>query len=154
MEKRILIVEDEKNIAKVLAYNLKKEGYDIDIAYDGEEGLGKALSEEFDLILLDIMLPKMNGFEVCERIRRTSQVPIIFLTAREEEKDKILGLDTGADDYVTKPYKQLELMSRIRANIRRSSGEVVTERRTEAAGVITVGELEIDTENYAVRKNG
>lgn len=154
MAKKILIVEDEKNIAKVLAYNIKKEGYDIDVAYDGEEGLMKALSGEFDLILLDIMLPKMNGFEVCERVRRSSQVPIIFLTAREEEKDKILGLDTGADDYVTKPYKQMELMSRIRANIRRSSGEVVTERKSAVAEIIRVGELEIDTEHYSVRKNG
>ena len=129
MTKKILVVEDEKNIAKVLVYNLKKEGYEVDVAYDGEEGLSKAMEGEFDLILLDIMLPKMNGFEVCERVRRFSQVPIIFLTAREEEKDKILGLDTGADDYVTKPYKQQELMSRIRANIRRSSGEMVTGRK-------------------------
>ncbi len=155
MTKKILVVEDEKNIAKVLAYNLKKEGYEVELAFDGEEGLTKAMEGEFDLILLDIMLPKMNGFEVCERVRRFSQVPIIFLTAREEEKDKILGLDTGADDYVTKPYKQQELMSRIRANIRRSSGEVVTGRKTESPeGVITVGELEIDLEHYAVRKNG
>lgn len=154
MAKKILIVEDEKNIAQVLAYNIQKEGYEIDVAYDGEEGLTKALSGGFDLILLDVMLPKMNGFEVCERIRRVSQVPIIFLTAREEEKDKILGLDTGADDYVTKPYRQKELSSRIRANIRRSSGEVVTGRPTETTNVIRVGELEIDTEHYSVRKNG
>lgn len=154
MAKKILIVEDEKNIAQVLAYNIQKEGYEIDVAYDGEEGLTKALSGGFDLILLDVMLPKMNGFEVCERIRRVSQVPIIFLTAREEEKDKILGLDTGADDYVTKPYRQKELSSRIRANIRRSSGEVVTGRPTETTKIIRVGELEIDTEHYSVRKNG
>lgn len=154
MAKKILIVEDEKNIAKVLAYNIKKEGYDVEVAYDGEDGLLKALGTEYDLILLDIMLPKMNGFEVCERIRRTKQVPIIFLTAREEEKDKVLGLDTGADDYITKPYKNMELMSRIRANIRRSSGEVVTAPRTGEAEIITVGELEIDTAHYSVKKNG
>ena len=150
---KILIVEDEKNIAQVLAYNIKKVGYDCDIAYDGEAGLEKALSGEFDLILLDIMLPKLTGFEVCERVRYKSQVPIIFVTAREEEKDKILGLETGGDDYVTKPFSFPELMSRIRANIRRSSGEVITEKQSKSA-VITVGELEIDTEHYSVTKNG
>ena len=95
-KKKILIVEDEKKIAQVLAYNMKKEGYDCEIAYDGETGLAEAIGGGYDLILLDIMLPKMNGFEVCEKIRLVSQVPIIFVTAREEEKDKILGLDTGA----------------------------------------------------------
>ncbi len=148
-KKNILIVEDEKNIAKVLAYNIKKEGYDCDIAFDGEEGLEKGLSGRFDLILLDIMLPKMNGFEICERIRYKSQVPIIFVTAREEEKDKILGLETGADDYVTKPFSFKELLSRIRANIRRSSGEVVAASRGDGR-VINVGELNIDTEHYSV----
>ncbi len=148
-KKNILIVEDEKNIAKVLAYNIKKEGYDCDIAFDGEEGLEKALSGRFDLILLDIMLPKMNGFEICERVRYKSQVPIIFVTAREEEKDKILGLETGADDYVTKPFSFRELLSRIRANIRRSSGEVVSESRGDGR-IISVGELNIDTEHYSV----
>ena len=95
--KKILVVEDEKNIALVLAYNIKKEGYDCDVAYDGETGLNMALTGGYDLILLDIMLPKMTGFEVCEHIRCKSQVPIIFVTAREEEKDRILGLETGAD---------------------------------------------------------
>lgn len=152
-KKKILIVEDEKNIAQVLAYNIKKVGYDCDIAYDGEAGLEKALSGDFDLILLDIMLPKMTGFEVCERIRYKSQVPIIFVTAREEEKDKILGLETGGDDYVTKPFSFPELMSRIRANIRRSSGEVISEKQSQSS-VITVGELVIDTEHYSVTKNG
>ncbi len=152
-KKKILIVEDEKKIAQVLAYNMKKEGYDCEIAYDGETGLAEAISGEYDLILLDIMLPKMNGFEVCEKIRLVSQVPIIFVTAREEEKDKILGLDTGADDYVTKPFSFKELMSRIRANIRRTSGEVVREQRADA-GVITVGELVIDRTHYLVTKSG
>jgi len=152
-KKKILIVEDEKNIAQVLAYNIKKVGYECDIAYDGEAGLEKALSGEFDLILLDIMLPKMTGFEVCERVRYKSQVPIIFVTAREEEKDKIFGLETGGDDYVTKPFSFPELMSRIRANIRRSSGEVITEKKSQSA-VITVGDLVIDTEHYSVTKGG
>lgn len=153
-KKKILVVEDEKNIAQVLAYNIKKEGYDCDIAYDGESGLNMALGNGYDLILLDIMLPKMTGFEVCERIRYKSQVPIIFVTAREEEKDKILGLETGADDYVTKPFSFRELISRIRANIRRSSGEVVTERAAASSEPIVVGELIIDTDHYSVTKNG
>ncbi len=153
LKKKILIVEDEKNIAQVLAYNIKKEGYECTIAYDGEEGLSKALNDEFDLILLDIMLPKMNGFEVCEKIRYKSQVPIIFVTAREEEKDKILGLETGADDYVTKPFSFKELLSRIRANIRRSSGEIVAEH-SGVGKVISVGELAIDTEHYSVTIGG
>lgn len=154
IKKKILIVEDEKNIANVLAYNIKKEGYDCEIAYDGEAGLTMALTGTYDLILLDIMLPKMNGFEVCEKVRYTSQVPIIFVTAREEEKDKILGLETGADDYVTKPFSFKELMSRIRANIRRSSGEVINEKRGAAGAVLKIGELEIDEEHYSVTKNG
>ncbi len=153
-KKKILVVEDEKNIAQVLAYNIKKEGYDCDIAYDGESGLGMALEGGYDLILLDIMLPKMTGFEVCERIRYKSQVPIIFVTAREEEKDKILGLETGADDYVTKPFSFRELISRIRANIRRSSGEVVSEKAASANEPIVVGELVIDQDRYSVTKNG
>lgn len=154
-KKKILIVEDEKNIALVLSYNIKKEGYDCDIAYDGETGLTMAITGSYDLILLDIMLPKMNGFEVCEKIRYKSQVPIIFVTAREEEKDKILGLETGADDYVTKPFSFKELLARIRVNIRRSSGEVVrSEEKSESATQITVGELVIDSEHYSVTKNG
>ncbi len=152
-KKKILIVEDEKKIAQVLAYNMKKEGYDCEIAYDGETGLAEAIGGGYDLILLDIMLPKMNGFEVCEKIRLVSQVPIIFVTAREEEKDKILGLDTGADDYVTKPFSFKELMSRIRANIRRTSGEIVREQRADV-GVITIGELVIDRTHYLVTKSG
>ena len=120
-KKKILIVEDEKNIAQVLAYNIKKEGYDCTCAYDGETGLTEALSGNYDLILLDIMLPRMNGFEVCEKVRLVSQVPIIFVTAREEEKDKILGLDTGADDYVTKPFSSKELVLRVRNILHRAN---------------------------------
>lgn len=154
-KKKILIVEDEKNIALVLSYNIKKEGYDCDIAYDGETGLTMAITGSYDLILLDIMLPKMNGFEVCEKIRYKSQVPIIFVTAREEEKDKILGLETGADDYVTKPFSFKELLARIRVNIRRSSGEVVrSEEKSGSTTQITIGELVINSEHYSVTKNG
>jgi len=154
-KKKILIVEDEKNIAQVLHYNLLKAGYDAEIAGDGGLGLTRALSGEFDLILLDIMLPVMNGFDVCEHIRLKSQVPIIFVTAREEEKDKIFGLDTGADDYVTKPFSFKELLSRIRANLRRTAGETVQrEESAPAADTIVVGDLVIDGEKYSVTKNG
>lgn len=152
VKKKILVVEDEKKIAQMLAYNIKKEGYDCTMVYDGESGLMEALGGGYDLILLDIMLPRMNGYEVCEKVRLVSQVPIIFLTAKEEEKDKILGLDTGADDYVTKPFSFGELMSRIRANIRRSSGEVVTEKKA-ALDVIQIGELKVDSDHYLVTKN-
>ena len=153
-KKKILIVEDEKNIAQVLQYNIIKAGYDAEIAGDGGVGLVRALSGEFDLILLDIMLPVMNSFEVCEQIRQRSQVPIIFVTAREEEKDKILGLDTGADDYVTKPFSFKELLSRIRANIRRSAGETVIEKKTEESAPVTIGDLSIDCAKYLVTKGG
>lgn len=153
VKKKILVVEDEKKIAQMLAYNIKKEGYDCTTVFDGESGLMEALSGSYDLILLDIMLPRMNGYEVCEKVRLVSQIPIIFLTAKEEEKDKILGLDTGADDYVTKPFSFAELMSRIRANIRRSSGEVVTEKKA-AQDVIEIGELKVDSDHYLVTKNG
>ena len=156
-KKKILIVEDEKNIAQVLQYNIIKAGYDAEIAGDGGVGLVRALSGEFDLILLDIMLPVMNGFEVCEQIRQRSQVPIIFVTAREEEKDKILGLDTGADDYVTKPFSVGELMSRIKANIRRSSTEpVIKEAGNDVpfGDVIKIRELSIDLGKYDVTLSG
>ncbi|MBQ3126035.1 MAG: response regulator transcription factor [Clostridia bacterium] len=154
-KKKILIVEDEKNIADVLAVNLMLAGYAYDVAYDGEAGLEKALSGAYDLILLDIMLPKMNGFEVCTRVRRKLSTPIIMVTAREDEKDKILGLDTGADDYVTKPFSFNELLARIKSNIRRSSGELIApEQPAQANSTLTVRGLSIDTERYAVERDG
>ena len=153
---KILIVEDDSKIARFVELELRHEGYETETATDGRTGLAKALEPQTDLVLLDIMLPKMNGFEVCENIRYRSQVPIIFLTAREEQKDKILGLETGADDSVTKPFSFPELLLRIEANIRRASGEVVRARKGDAAPsrTITVGELEIDTEHYSIRKGG
>ena len=124
--KRILIVEDDTVISDIIAYNLNKEGFRSLTAADGETGLSLARSEEPDLILLDVMLPGVNGFEVCRRVRETSAVPIIMLTAREGEDDKVEGLELGADDYITKPFQMRELISRVRANLRRSSGELVT----------------------------
>jgi len=121
MSKKILIVEDEKNIVDILSFNLSKEGYDTLEAYDGEAGLRLALEENPDLILLDLMLPKMDGFDVCRSVReRNRSTPIIMLTAREEESDKVLGLELGADDYITKPFSMRELLARVKANIRRT----------------------------------
>ena len=121
MSKKILIVEDEKNIVDILSFNLSKEGYDTLEAYDGEAGLRLALEENPDLILLDLMLPKMDGFDVCRSVReRNRSTPIIMLTAREEESDKVLGLELGADDYITKPFSMRELLARVKANLRRT----------------------------------
>ena len=122
MGKTILIVEDEQNIVDILSFNLEREGYDTLEAYDGNTGLQLALEQNPDLVLLDLMLPGMDGFEVCRRIRETgSAVPILMLTAREEEADKVLGLELGADDYITKPFGMRELLARVKANIRRSA---------------------------------
>lgn len=121
MSKKILIVEDEKNIVDILSFNLNKEGYDTLEAYDGQTGLKLALEENPDLILLDLMLPKMDGFDVCRSVREHNRsTPIIMLTAREEESDKVLGLELGADDYITKPFSMRELLARVKANIRRT----------------------------------
>lgn len=154
-KKRILIVEDERDISEILRYNVIKQGYEAEVANDGEKGLALALSGTFDLILLDVMLPKVDGFEILRRVRSRLETPIIMLTAREEENDKILGLDLGADDYMTKPFSLGELTSRIRANIRRFSGEtVVKQEKDENEGIIKLDELEIDTNAYSVKKNG
>ncbi|MBR4292914.1 MAG: response regulator transcription factor [Clostridia bacterium] len=151
-KKTILVVEDEKSIAQILAFNLMQAGYAYEIAFDGEEGLNKALAGDFDLILLDIMLPKMDGFEVCRRVRERLATPIIMVTARQDEIDKIFGLDVGADDYVTKPFKIKELLARIKANIRRSKNELVTDP-TFDNGVITIRNLVIDNSSYTVTRD-
>lgn len=157
-KKRILIVEDDKNIADIVEYNIQKQGYETEVAYDGEKGLALALSATFDLILLDVMLPGMDGFEICRRVRQRLDTPIIMLTAREEERDKVMGLELGADDYMTKPFGNAELLSRIKANIRRYSGEAVVRpaEGTEAAKeeIIKLDELEINLSTYSVKKNG
>lgn len=116
---KVLIIEDEKAIVDIIAFNLKREGYETLEAYDGQEGLEKALAPDVDLVLLDVMLPLLDGFEVLRQLRQRSNVPVIMVTAREEERDKILGLETGADDYMTKPFSVKELSARIKANIRR-----------------------------------
>ena len=122
MGKTVLIVEDEQNIVDILSFNLSREGYDTLEAYDGKAGLQLALEQNPDLILLDLMLPEMNGFDVCRKVRESGcAIPIIMLTAREEEADKVLGLELGADDYITKPFSMRELVARVKANIRRVS---------------------------------
>ncbi|MBQ4150332.1 MAG: response regulator transcription factor [Clostridia bacterium] len=151
--RRVLLVEDEKNIALLLAHNLNSSGFETAIAYDGEEGLKKALTEKFDIVLLDIMLPKLDGFKVLEGIRTRSDVPVIMVTARDDDKDKIAGLENGADDYVTKPYKLHELIARIRANIRRSRDEMIT-NLASGSGDISVRGLTIDRSRYIVTKDG
>jgi two-component system response regulator VicR len=153
-KKRVLVVEDEKNIAMLLAYNLMQAGYAYEVAYDGEEGLKKALTGTFDLILLDLMLPKLDGFEVCRRIRQKLSTPIIIATARVEEVDKVMGLDIGADDYVTKPFPMNELLARIKANIRRSSNEVITAPAENEPELITIRSLTIDPSKYQVMRDG
>lgn len=155
-KKRILIVEDERNIADILDYNVQKQGYDTAVAYDGEKGLALALSGGYDLILLDVMLPKMDGFEICRRVRERLDTPIIMLTAREEERDKVFGLELGADDYMTKPFSTAELLSRIKANIRRYSGEAVVRQpeEPEKQEIIKIGDLEINCSAYSVKKKG
>lgn len=150
MNKNILIVEDEKTIAEILLFNIKKNGFDAKAVYDGKSGLDEALTGKYDLILLDLMLPMMDGFEVCRRVREVNDTPIIMLTAREEEADKIMGLELGADDYMTKPFSTNELLSRIRANIRRFSNEMVTRKITD--NIIKAGALTIDNESYEVTK--
>lgn len=120
---KILIIEDEMTIVDLISFNLKREGFEVDAAYDGISGLEKALSGWADLILLDVMLPGMNGFDLLQKLRQESDVPVIMVTAREEERDKVFGLETGADDYMTKPFSVKELVARIKANTRRKGGE-------------------------------
>ena len=147
MEKKILVVDDEKPIVDILRFNLQKEGYSVIEAYDGVEAVEKALSLNPDLILLDVMLPKLDGFGVCKKIREKSSTPILMLTAREEEVDKVLGLELGADDYITKPFSVRELMARIRANMRRNSGEELN-KGGEDVERIQIGEFILDCNKY------
>ncbi len=153
-QKTVLIVEDEKNIVDILRFNLQREGYQTLEAYDGEDGLNKARSEKPDLILLDVMLPRMNGFEVCRALRQAGDnVPVIILTAREEETDKVLGLEIGADDYITKPFSMRELIARVGANIRRTA--MTAPAATAAASTMQVsGNLSINTDSHQVFRDG
>ena len=143
MDKKILVVDDERPIVEILKINLQKEGYIVFEAFDGEEAVNKAMMVEPDLILLDVMLPKLDGFSVCKKIREKSSVPILMLTAREEELDKVLGLELGADDYITKPFSIRELMARIKANMRRTE-TVFEDRRETPAEKLEIGCFSFD----------
>ena len=157
MAKTILIVEDEKNIVDILSYNLDREGYATLEAYDGETGLQLGLEQDPDLILLDLMLPRKNGFDVCKALRAAGRTtPIIMLTAREEETDKVLGLELGADDYITKPFSMRELLARVKANIRRSGMAAPAESAREEvpSGRLELGRISIDTEQMMAYKDG
>ena len=145
---KILIVEDEKQMADFISLELKHEGYDVDICYDGEQGYENAIKTNYDIILLDIMLPKINGMEVCRRLRMKQNTPIIMLTAKGEITDKVNGLDIGADDYLTKPFEIEELLARMRVVLRRKS------QTTNQSKVIQVADLKLDLEKKQVTRSG
>jgi len=145
--KKILIIEDEKKIARFLELELKYEGYEVEIANDGREGLEKALKDKVDLIILDLMLPKLSGIEVCRRLRNKSDIPIIMLTAKDDVSDKVLGLDIGADDYMTKPFAIEELLARIRVNIKKS---IIINEEENIENLIEHKNLKLFKNNYRV----
>ena len=151
MANRVLVVDDEKLIVKGIRFNLEQDGMEVDCAYDGEEALTFAREQQFDIILLDIMLPKLSGFEVCQQIREFSNVPIIMLTAKGDDMDKILGLEYGADDYITKPFNILEVKARIKAIIRRTAKQ---EKKADTAGRIQAGDMTIERDNRRVYIEG
>ena len=152
-EYKILVVDDEEPITKILDFNLRKEGYDVIVANDGEKAVELAFSEDPDLILLDLMLPKKDGMEVCREVRAQKNIPIIMLTAKNSEIDKVLGLEFGADDYVTKPFSTRELMARVKVNLRRvaKQTEVVEEKNTSE---VVIKDIVIYPEAYIIKKNG
>ena len=152
MSKRVLIVDDEKAIVDILEFNLQRDGYEALKAYDGPEGLRMAREENPDLVLLDVMLPGMDGFTVCRTLRAEgNDVPIVMITAREEETDKVFGLEIGADDYVTKPFSMRELLARVKANMRRTAPPA---QETESGDIIRMRDLVIDMDRHTVSKNG
>ena len=151
MAKKVLVVDDEKLIVKGIRFSLEQDGMEVDCAYDGEEAYNMAKAKEYDMILLDVMLPKMDGFEVCQAIREFSDMPIVMLTAKGDDMDKILGLDYGADDYITKPFNILEVKARIKAIMRRTSGG-----RNKNAGdaIVEKGDLKLDCDSHRLYIQG
>ena len=147
MAKRVLVVDDEKVIVKGIRFSLESDGMEVDCAYDGEEALEMAKNGNYDMILLDVMLPKLTGFEVCQAIREFSNVPIIMLTAKSEDMDKILGLEYGADDYITKPFNILEVKARIKAIMRRTKS---AKTGADSSKEIVVGDMKLDCEGRRV----
>jgi len=152
--KKILVVDDEKPISDIVKFNLEKEGFEVVTAYDGEEALQKVEEENPDLIVLDLMLPKMDGLEVCREVRKTRDTPIIMVTAKDQEIDKVLGLELGADDYVTKPFSNRELVARVKANVRRQASVQNAEPAKEVTNDIEVGDLIVHPDAYIVSKRG
>jgi len=147
MSKRVLIVDDEKLIVKGIRFSLEQDGMEIDCAYDGEEALEKIRQNTYDLVLLDIMLPKLTGLEVCQQVREFSNVPIVMLTAKGEDMDKIMGLEYGADDYITKPFNILEVKARIKAIMRRANPK---KAESNDVKIIEAGDMQIDRDNRSV----
>ena len=151
MSKKVLVVDDEKLIVKGIRFSLEQDGMEVDCAYDGEEALQKAKGKEYDIILLDVMLPKLTGFEVCQQIREFSNVPVVMLTAKGEDMDKILGLEYGADDYITKPFNILEVKARLKAIMRRTNRK---EKKEDDGGVIEGKDMKLDREGRRVYISG
>ncbi len=151
--KKILVVDDEKPISDIVKFNLTKEGYEVHTAYDGEEAIAKVSEVEPDLVLLDLMLPKIDGLEVCREIRKNYDMPIIMVTAKDSEIDKVLGLELGADDYVTKPFSNRELVARVKANLRRQ-GTGSVKIQEEENNELEIGALTIHPDAYIVSKRG
>ncbi|MCL1877390.1 MAG: response regulator transcription factor [Defluviitaleaceae bacterium] len=151
MPAKILVVDDEKTIVDILAYNLRREGYEIVEAHDGKKGLELALSENPDLVILDIMMPGLDGYEVCTRLRKVSQVPVIMLTAKAEEADKVLSFELGADDYITKPFGVREMLARVMANLRRGS---MAQPVSNGTNKLIFGDLSIDLDMFEVNRGG
>ena len=152
---KIGIIEDEKTISDMIKYNLEKEGYEVYTAYDGQEGLKLIETQPLDLLLLDIMLPNVDGLDICKRVRQKMVTPIMIISAKADEFDKVLALELGADDYVTKPFSMREVMARVKARLRRKTTEISGESKVEEAGdKIKEGNLEMDLKKYEVAKNG
>ena len=151
MAKKVLVVDDEKLIVKGIRFSLEQDGMEVDCAYDGEEALEKAKNGTYDIILLDVMLPKLTGFEVCQQIREFSNVPVVMLTAKGDDMDKILGLDYGADDYITKPFNILEVKARLKAIMRRT---VPRESKETKAATLERGDMRVNREDRRVYISG
>ncbi len=151
MGQKVLVVDDEKLIVKGIRFSLEQDGMEVDCAYDGEEALAMIREKEYDIILLDVMLPKLTGFEVCQQVREFSSVPVVMLTAKGDDMDKILGLDYGADDYITKPFNILEVKARIKAIMRRTRKKVAEK---EPRKVVDKGELHLDCESRRLNIGG
>lgn len=153
MDKKILVVDDEKPIADILEFNLKKEGYEVHVAYDGDDAVELIYDIQPDIVLLDIMLPGRDGMEVCREVRKKYDMPIIMLTAKDSEIDKVLGLELGADDYVTKPFSTRELIARVKANLRRHYSQTQSEEKEESTNIV-IKDIVVYPEAYSIKKRG